>query len=139
MFVRLVSFFEKNNLLQPYQFGIRQYISISHALLDIVTTSYDATNDKKFIGLIIVDLKKAFDTVDHKILLRELQNYGIRGVIGKLITNYLFDRKQYVIVNGNKSNLCRLEVGMPQGSILGPRAGLRRGLMGLQPQAHRPK
>ena len=53
-------------------------------------------NDKKFTGLIMVDLKKAFDTVSHKILLRKLQNYGIRGVVGKLITNYLSDRKQYV-------------------------------------------
>ena len=53
-------------------------------------------------------------------LLNKLQNYGVRGVARELIANCLSDRKQYVIVDGSMSNLCRLEVGMPQGSILRP-------------------
>ena len=94
--------------------------STSHALLDIVTSGYDAINDEKFAGLIMVDSRKAFDAVSYEILPRKLQNYGVRGVVGELITNYLLDRKQCEIVNGNKSNLCRFEIGVPQGSILGP-------------------
>ena len=67
----------------------------------------------------MLDLKKAFDTVDHEILLNKLQFYGIRGTINKLICSYLSERRQYVFVHGSRSSLSIVKYGVPQGSVLG--------------------
>ena len=69
--------------------------------------------------LILLDLKKAFDTVDHKILLAKLEKDGIRGNVHKLIENYLTDRQQYVNTNSTTSDLNKVCCGVPQGSTLG--------------------
>ena len=71
------------------------------------------------VGLFI-DLAKAFDTVDHKILLNKLQHYGIRGIALKWFQSYLSNRKQCVTVNGQSSEFAVITCGVPQGSILGP-------------------
>ena len=68
----------------------------------------------------MLDLKKAFDTVDHEILLNKLQFYGMRGTINKLIQSYLSEHRQYVFVNGSRSSLSKVEYGVPQGSVLEP-------------------
>ena len=68
----------------------------------------------------MLDLKKAFDAVDHEILLNKLKFYGIRGAFNKLIRSYLSERRQYVFVNESRSSLSKVEYGVPQGSILGP-------------------
>ena len=67
-----------------------------------------------------MDLRKAFDTVSHKILLHKLQYYGIRGPAHTLIKNYLPSRKQFVAINNTSSSLENIEIGVPQGAILGP-------------------
>jgi len=69
---------------------------------------------------IFIDLSKAFDTLDHDILLKKLEFYGIRGLSNDLLKSYLTNRKQYVIYNNQKSNLEDIKLGVPQGSILGP-------------------
>ena len=67
-----------------------------------------------------IDLKKAFDTVNHQILLKKLEHYGIRGIPLDWFKSYLSNRKQYVSVNGNTSETLEVTCGVPQGSVLGP-------------------
>ena len=69
---------------------------------------------------IFIDLSKAFDTVNHNILLAKLENYGIRGKILDLLKSYLSDRKQYVHIGNSKSQMRSVSCGVPQGSVLGP-------------------
>ena len=67
-----------------------------------------------------IDLKKALDTVDHELLVNKLDVYGIRGVANKWLQNYLTNRKQYVVIDDNSSDLLDMTCGVPQGSVLGP-------------------
>ena len=69
---------------------------------------------------LVVDLQKAFDTVDHKILLHKLEYYGIRGVRNDRFKSYLSDRKQFLYINVYNSDLMLVDCGVPQGSVLGP-------------------
>jgi len=117
---RLYSFLNKTNVIYKYQFGFRKNFSTSLALIDVLDTCYkNIDNNNKILG-IFVDLQKAFDTVDHEILLSKLNYYGIRGVMLNWITNYLLDRKQFTVVNNVSSVMGRISCGVPQGSVLGP-------------------
>ena len=69
---------------------------------------------------VFVDLRKAFDTVNHSILLAKLDRYGVRGLSHDLLKSYLYHRKQYSIINGFKSDIKEISCGVPQGSTLGP-------------------
>ena len=69
---------------------------------------------------LLIDLKKAFDTIDHRILLRKLYSYGIRGSMLKWMESYLTDRSQYVVFDGKVSETRGIKCGVPQGFILGP-------------------
>ena len=77
---RLFSFFTRNNTIIPTQYGFRHNSSIIHAILDLITSCLDNINNKKFSTMIFLDIKKAFDSVSHKKLLKKFDYYGIRGV-----------------------------------------------------------
>ena len=116
---RLVKFLDKHNVITPTQYGFQKGISTTHAILDIVTNAFDNIHRKKFSGLIFLDLQKAFDTVNHSILLSKLDHYGIRGPANRLIESFL-DRKQYVCLSGCRSDLKSIKYGVAQGSKIGP-------------------
>ena len=95
-------------------------MSTSLAIIELVekiTSSLD--NDEATVGIFIY-LKKAFDTVDHSILIEKLYHYGIRGTANTWICSYLMNRHRYVTINGTNSGDMNVLCGVPQGSILGP-------------------
>ena len=77
-------------------------------------------DDNKYGCGVFIDLKKAFDTVNHEILLKKLEHYGIRGFSFSWFKSYLTDRRQYVHINGINSETKKGTCGVPQGSVLGP-------------------
>ena len=91
-----------------------------HALLDVIISVYDAIEHNKFTALLLMDLRKAFDTVFHQILLQKLLHYGIRDPAYCLIESYLSNRQQFVSINNSASSWKSISIGVPQGSILGP-------------------
>ena len=117
---RLVSFFEKFNLLSKFQFGFLKNKSTQDALLNLVDAIYDSLNNKHFHINISIDLKKAFDTVNHEILLNKLENYGVRGPGLEWIRSYLYNRESYVGLDNFESIKPTANIGVPQGSIIGP-------------------
>ena len=120
MYSRLTSFFAANNIISPRQYGFRRQHSCEHALIDAHSTILSALNNKQIALLLLIDFSKAFDMVDHDILLKKLSRYGIRGTAYSWLQSYLSSRKQYVYVNDSSSSLLDLRYGVPQGSILGP-------------------
>ena len=120
MYQRLSSFFQINSIINSRQYGFRPQHSCEHALLDAKNTILGALHRKQIALLLLIDFSKAFDMVDHTILLGKLSKYGIRGPALQWISSYLHDRTQYVSVNGAISSTMHLKYGVPQGSILGP-------------------
>ena len=120
MHKRLYEFFEHHNILFENQFGFRKNNSTINALIEITEKIKESIDNGKFGCGIFIDLKKAFDTVNHKILLNKLEHYGIRNESLKWFESYLTGRKQYVYLNGESSNLKDINCGVPQGSVLGP-------------------
>ena len=120
MTVRLTNFLELHDIIYPKQFGFRKGHSTSHSLIDIVETIRKTIDSKKFGCGVFIDLKKAFDTVNHDILLQKLEHYGIRHNSLKWFKSYLSDRNQYVHLNDTDSSTMNISCGVPQGSVLGP-------------------
>ena len=101
----MINFFQKHSILYKHQFGFRKNYSTSLALLDIIDECYKNLDQHKKVVGIYFDLQKAFDTVDHGILLHKLYSYGIRGVMYKWLKNYLTGRKQFTAVNNVSSDI----------------------------------
>ena len=120
MYNRLIQFINKHNLLDDAQYGFRSGSSTNHAILDIISTIQHNMDYKLFTCAVFVDLKKAFDTVDHQILLKKLDCYGIRGIVNEWFKSYLLNRTQTTEINGFISTKDFNPLGVPQGSVLGP-------------------
>ena len=120
VFSRMESFIEQNDILSPSQYGFRKAHSTQHAILDIVSAIQENMGKRLFSCGVFIDLKKAFDTVDHKILLHKLDHYGFRGVINKWFSSYLEGRTQTTQIGSFISKRKNTTCGVPQGSVLGP-------------------
>ena len=122
--IRFINFFEKHEIFYDFQYGFREKRGVMHALLDVIIPVYDAIEHNKFTALLLMDLRKAFDTVSHQIfsqiLLQKLLHYGIRGPAYCLIESYLSKCQQFVSLNNSASSLKSISIGVPQESILGP-------------------
>ena len=117
---RLFSFNRKFSIITPTQFGFQPGISTSDALIKISELIYQSLDNKNHHISILLDIKKAFDCVDHTILLAKLERYGIRGIPLQWFKSYLSNRKCFTEIISIKSNMQTFNVGVPQGSILGP-------------------
>ena len=120
MHERLYKFLDKYNCIYNLQYGFRAGHSTNHCLLDLTESIRKALDNNKYAVGVFIDLQKAFDTVDHDILLSKLSHYGVRGNCNKWFRTYLNDRKQYVSINGTESTIKEVKYGVPQGSVLGP-------------------
>ena len=120
MFKRLYAFLEQYKCIYDLQFGFRKNHSTNHAIISIIQKVQDAIKDNKFAIGVFIDLQKAFDTVNHSILLEKLNHYGISGISNTWFKFYLSDRQQFVCIDGENSDFTITEHGVPQGSVLGP-------------------
>ena len=116
----LYSYFNDNGLINESQSGFRKNYSCHTALIQLTDNILHSINENKFIGLLFVDFEKAFDVINHSLLLRKLQLYKLSPELIHLILSFLSDRKQLVMVNENSSDLMPVRHGVPQGSVLGP-------------------
>ncbi len=115
-----MNYFDKNNILNEKQFGFRSNHSTYMAIIDLVDKITNAVEKNESTLGIFLDLSKAFDTIDHKILLYRLEYYGVRGIVLEWIKSYIQNRKQFVRYQTCDSDYKHIKYGVPQGSILGP-------------------
>ena len=116
----LMDHLRKNNILSPRQHGFRRKKSCETQLLEFMEELTENMEACKQTDTVIMDFAKAFDKVNHSLLLHKLHNYGVRGQVNRWIADFLQDRKQTVVVDGAKSDPVAVKSGVPQGSVLGP-------------------
>ena len=117
---RSVDFFSKFKILSEHQFGFQKGVSTESAIISLTEYLYEALNNKKYTLSIFIDFRRAFDTVNHAILCKKLEACGIRGSSLRLFENYLKNRTQKVKISDCLSSPRTINVGLPQGSCLGP-------------------
>ena len=120
IFNQLLSFLTTERILVPNQYGFRPGNSTTDCLVDLIDEITKALDEENYAVSLFLDLSKAFDTVNHSILLSKLDLYGIRNIENQWFRSYLSKRKQKVYVNGVFSDSLAINSGVPQGSILGP-------------------
>ena len=117
---RLIKYLDRHSILNSNQFGFRKAHSTSHAITSIHEQILENIDNDEHTFSIYFDLSKAFDCVNHGILLSKLEHYGVRGVALNFFKSYLTNCQQYTVVNGRASYLLNIICGVPQGSTLGP-------------------
>ena len=117
---QLMSFLEKHKLWYLFQFGFRKLHSTTLAIIEITDMIKKYLDMGNYVFGLFLDLTKAFDTVDHEILLKKMERYGIRGHANDFFRSYLTGRQQYCYINNVASRLRHQSHGVPQGSVLGP-------------------
>ena len=118
---QLFEYFSQNKLLFDSQYGFRKFHSTEHAVLELLEKLILNIDKGQMPVAVFLDLSKAFNTLDHQILLHKLKYYGIQESALNWIHSYLYNRSQYVEVDSRiKSEKVTLNIGVPQGSILGP-------------------
>ena len=117
---RMVAFLDKYSILYKHQFGFRKYHSTTLALIETLDQIYTWIDKGETVIGTYFDVQKAFDAVDHNILLTKLYNIGIRGNLYEWFKSYLSERKQFVVSGGKNSIMSLISYGVPQGSVLGP-------------------
>ena len=118
MYTEIINFIE--NSLSPFLFGFRKGHSTEQCLVVMLEAWKKALDDKEYAGAILTDLSKAFDCLNHDLLLAKLDAYGFSNEALKFISSYLKDRKQRTKVGSAFSKWMDIKYGVPQGSILGP-------------------
>ena len=117
---QLVNYFVQNKLLSDTQYGYRSGCSTEFASMELSDRIYNYLGNCQIPFAVFLDLSKAFDTLDHNILLHKLDHYGIRGVAKQLFESYITNRQQFVQINNIRSKVITTNIGVPQGSVLGP-------------------
>ncbi|MCP4437680.1 MAG: reverse transcriptase family protein, partial [Aureispira sp.] len=117
---QLTNYFENNNLLTKHQYGFRKNNSTTYLMFDLFDNIYDSKSSSKVPAILFLDIKKAFDTVDHEILIEKLKFYGVDGTVILWFKNYLENRYQCTRLGSKVSNYLVIKCGVPQGSSLGP-------------------
>ena len=120
VFDQLYEYFDGNKLFYSSQYGFRKKHSTETAGLELIDRAMKDNDKKQDPFAIFLDLSKAFDTIDHVILIKKLSHYGITGTALLWFESYLTNRMQYVIFEETMSNVMKITTGVPQGSILGP-------------------
>ena len=118
--IQILSFINKFKLLHNNQYGFRPNRSTTQAILDNLQFIYNNLDAGNTVLSIFLDFSKAFDSINHQILLSKLNKSGFRGITNQWFKSYLTNRKQYVTINDISSDLQTITHGVPQGSILGP-------------------
>jgi hypothetical protein len=108
IYKRLISFFTKRNVLHASQHGFRPHHNTITAIFDAITSTL---NEKLLSIALFIDVSKAFDSVDHRLLFTKLHSYGVRGVALYLIKNYFDNQFQFTVTNNMCSQYCKLTVG----------------------------
>ena len=116
---RLYNFLERHKLLYEHQYGFQKKKHSTNRTLDITEKTRSAL-DQIFACSVFIDLQKAFDTVNHDILLHKLDHYGIRGLPNKWFQSFLSGRSQYASIKDKSSNKLPTTLGVPKGSVLDP-------------------
>ena len=120
MYNRIYSYLTKYSILYAYQFGFQENRSTYMAIICMLEKLVNALENGEFGIGVFIDFRKAFDTVDHGIILEKLYYYGIRGSAHDWMKSYLSNREQYLVYNETASNAIPVNCGVPQGSNLGP-------------------
>ena len=120
MYNRLVTYINENRLLHKYQFRFQEDKATYMAFIVLIEKVTEAIDKGESVVGVFLDFSKAFDTVDHGILVAKLHKYGVHDTALKWFEDYLTNRMQYITYNSIKSGQKLIEYGLPQGSILGP-------------------